>query len=73
MPRLARPIRIRQGRCRVAAQGRGAKPIEWNDDETLLLADVGRKAIRQVRQMTKHLLEERRLAAEQASNLAGKW
>jgi ClpP class serine protease len=47
------------------------KPIERIDDETLMLADVGRKAIKQVRQMTQHLLE-RRLPAEQASNLAEK-
>jgi ClpP class serine protease len=47
------------------------KPIERVDDETLLLADVGRKAIKQVRQMAQHLLE-RRLSTEQACNLAEK-
>src|SRR5258707_2118258 len=47
------------------------KPIERIDDETLMLADVGRKAIKQVRQMTQHLLE-RHLPAEHASSLAEK-
>jgi ClpP class serine protease len=47
------------------------KPIERIDDETLILADVGRKAMRQVGQMTQHLLE-RRLPAEQACKLAEK-
>jgi ClpP class serine protease len=47
------------------------KPIERVDDETLLLADVGRKAIKQVRQVAQHLLE-RRLPTEQACNLAEK-
>jgi ClpP class serine protease len=47
------------------------KPIERVDDETLLLADVGRKAIKQVRQVAQHLLE-RRLSTEQACNLAEK-
>jgi hypothetical protein len=37
----------------------------------LILADVGRKAMRQVGQMTWHLLE-RRLPAEQACKLAEK-
>ena len=53
------------------------KPIERIDDETLLLADVGRKAIAQVKQAAQHLLE-RRLATEHATKLAetlsaGKW
>lgn len=47
------------------------KPIEKIDDETLLLADVGRKAIKQVKQMAQHLLE-RRLPTDQASKLAEK-
>jgi ClpP class serine protease len=47
------------------------------DDKTLLLADVGRKAIAQVKQAAQHLLE-RRLPTEQAASLAetlssGKW
>jgi ClpP class serine protease len=53
------------------------KPIERIDDETLLLADVGRKAIAQVKQTAQHLLE-RRLPIEHATKLAetlsaGKW
>jgi ClpP class serine protease len=47
------------------------KPMERIDDETLVLADVGRKAIAQVRQAARHLLE-RRLPTEQASTLAEK-
>lgn len=45
------------------------KPIEKIDDETVALADVGRKAIAQVTQAARHLLE-RRMATEQASKLA---
>jgi ClpP class serine protease len=53
------------------------KPMERIDDKTLLLADVGRKAIAQVKQAAQHLLE-RRLPTEQATKLAetlstGKW
>ena len=47
------------------------KPIEKIDDETVLLADVGRKAIAQVSQVARHLLE-RRMATEQAAKLAEK-
>ena len=47
------------------------KPIEKIDDETLVLADVGRKAIAQVNQAARHLLE-RRLPADQACKLAEK-
>jgi ClpP class serine protease len=47
------------------------KPIERIDDETLLLADAGRKAIKQVKQIAQHLLE-RRLPTDQASKLAEK-
>lgn len=45
------------------------KPIEKIDDETVMLADVGRKAIAQVSQAARHLLE-RRMAPEQAGKLA---
>lgn len=45
------------------------KPIEKIDDETVALADVGRKAIAQVTQAARHLLE-RRMATEQAAKLA---
>lgn len=45
------------------------KPIERIDDETVVLADVGRKAIAQVSQAARLLLE-RRMATEQASKLA---
>ncbi len=47
------------------------KPIEKIDDETVALADVGRKAIAQVSQVARHLLE-RRIPTEQAGNLAEK-
>ena len=47
------------------------KPMEKIDDETLVLADVGRKAIAQVNQAARHLLA-RRLPDEQASKLAEK-
>ena len=47
------------------------KPIARTDDHTLVLADVGRKAIAQVRQAATELLN-RRLPAEQASALAEK-
>src|SRR6202163_1032793 len=49
----------------------GEKPIAKIDDKTLVLADVGRKAIAQVRQAASELLT-RRLAAEQADALAEK-
>jgi ClpP class serine protease len=53
------------------------KPIAEIDDETLVLADVGRKAIAQVRDAARELLD-RRLPAEQAKTLAeqlssGRW
>jgi ClpP class serine protease len=47
------------------------KPMEKIDDETLVLADVGRKAIAQVNQAARHLLA-RRLPNGQASKLAEK-
>jgi ClpP class serine protease len=45
------------------------KPIEKIDDETVVLADVSRKAIAQVCHAARHLLE-RRMATEQAAKLA---
>jgi ClpP class serine protease len=47
------------------------KPIAKIDDETLVLADVGRKAITQVRDAAQELLQ-RRLPAEEAKALAEK-
>jgi ClpP class serine protease len=47
------------------------KPISEIDDQTLVLADVGRKAIAQVREAARSLLL-RRLAAEKADELAEK-
>jgi ClpP class serine protease len=47
------------------------KPVAEIDDETLVLADVGRKAIAQVKRAAKELLD-RRLPAEQAEALAEK-
>jgi ClpP class serine protease len=47
------------------------KPISEIDDKTLILADVGRKAIGQVKIAAQRLLA-RRLAADQAEALAGK-
>jgi ClpP class serine protease len=47
------------------------KPIAEIDDKTLVLADVGRKAISQVKQIAEDLLR-RRLPAEQATALAEK-
>jgi ClpP class serine protease len=47
------------------------KPVAKIDDRTLVLADVGRKAIAQVKQAASELLT-RRLAAEQADALAEK-
>jgi ClpP class serine protease len=47
------------------------KPIERTDDQTLILADVGRKAIAQIKQSAAQLLR-RRLATEQADRLAEK-
>src|ERR1700674_4484972 len=49
----------------------GEKPMAKIDDRTLILADVGRKAITQVKQAASELLT-RRLAAEQADALAEK-
>jgi ClpP class serine protease len=47
------------------------KPIAEIDDKTLVLADVGRKAISQVKQIADDLLR-RRMPAEQATTLAEK-
>lgn len=47
------------------------KPIAKIDDQTLIMADVGRKAIAQVKQAAQELLE-RRLSGEQAESLAEK-
>ncbi len=47
------------------------KPIERIDDQTLIMADVGRKAIDQVKQAAARLLR-RRLPSEQADSLAEK-
>jgi ClpP class serine protease len=47
------------------------KPIERIDDQTLIMADVGRKAIAQVKQSASGLLC-RRLTADQAEKLAEK-
>jgi ClpP class serine protease len=47
------------------------KPIARVNDETLVLADIGRKAISQLKQSASELLQ-RRLPAEQASALAEK-
>jgi len=47
------------------------KPVSRIDDQTLVLADVGRKAIAQVKQAASELLN-RRLPAEQATELAEK-
>src|ERR1700724_485717 len=49
----------------------GEKPVAKIDDRTLILADVGRKAIAQVKQAGSELLT-RRLATEQADALAEK-
>jgi ClpP class serine protease len=47
------------------------KPIAKIDDQTLIMADVGRKAIAQVKQAAQELLQ-RRLPADQAESLAEK-
>jgi ClpP class serine protease len=47
------------------------KPVAKIDDRTLVMADVGRKAITQVKQAASELLT-RRLSAEQAGALAEK-
>jgi ClpP class serine protease len=47
------------------------KPIAEIDDETLVMADIGRKAIVQVKRTARELLE-RRLSTEQAETLAEK-
>jgi ClpP class serine protease len=47
------------------------KPVAEIDDQTLILADVGRKAIAQVKQAARELLD-RRLPADQAEALAEK-
>ena len=49
----------------------GEKPVAKIDDRTLVLADVGRKAIAQVKEAASELLT-RRLPAEQADTLAEK-
>src|SRR2546430_6447052 len=46
------------------------KPVTRVDDQTLILADVGRKAISQLKQSASELLQ-RRLGAQQAKALAG--
>ena len=47
------------------------KPISEIDDETLIMADVGRKAISQVKESARDLLQ-RRLPADKAEALAEK-
>jgi ClpP class serine protease len=47
------------------------KPIAEIDDQTLVMADVGRKAIAQVKQSASYILK-RRLPADQAEALADK-
>jgi ClpP class serine protease len=47
------------------------KPVAEVDDETLVMADVGRKAIAQIKRTARDLLD-RRLPAEQAETLAEK-
>jgi ClpP class serine protease len=47
------------------------KPIAEIDDQTLVMADVGRKAITQVKEAARDLLQ-RRMSAEQAEALADK-
>src|SRR3989440_596623 len=47
------------------------KPVSKIDDNTLILADVGRKAIAQVKEAARELLD-RRLSAERADALAEK-
>jgi ClpP class serine protease len=47
------------------------KPIERIDDQTLVLADVGRKAIAQLKQSASEILR-RRLPADKAEALAAK-
>jgi ClpP class serine protease len=47
------------------------KPIAEIDDETIILADIGRKAIAQLKQSARELLS-RRLPANQAEALADK-
>ena len=47
------------------------KPVAEIDDQTLILADVGRKAISQVKQAAREILD-RRLPADQAEALAEK-
>lgn len=47
------------------------KPIAKIDDQTLIMADLGRKAIAQVKQAARELLQ-RRLPADQAESLAEK-
>jgi ClpP class serine protease len=54
-----------------AMSGGGDKPVAKIEDRTLILADVGRKAIAQVRQAASELLT-RRLPAEKADALAEK-
>jgi ClpP class serine protease len=47
------------------------KPIERIDDQTLVMADIGRKAIAQVKQAASDILKKR-LSADQATALADK-
>src|SRR6202051_2783184 len=49
----------------------GEKPVARSEEKTLIMADVGRKAITQVKQAASELLT-RRLAAEQADAVAEK-
>jgi hypothetical protein len=45
------------------------KPVAKIDDETLILADVGSKAVKQIKQAARMLLE-RQLPADQAEAIA---
>ncbi len=47
------------------------KPIEKIDDQTLVMADQGEKAIRQVRAQVRELLEDKCESPEKADELAG--
>src|SRR3979490_1683578 len=65
------PIDPQLGQSPAASLIKGVeeKPIARIDDQTLIMADVGRKAIGQVKQAATELLE-RRLSTEEASKLA---
>lgn len=47
------------------------KPLSEVDDETLIMADIAEKAIRQVKQTVRELLQDK-MTAEQAERLAEK-